>query len=663
MLDDVEIDSDDSAESDEGGSWFSRAKRGGRSLGAGAIFLASLALLFWNEGNSKRHNDALHEAADQVSEVTGAAIDPALDGKPVHLSARVSSQEGVADPFFGIKTPGVALYREVMMFQWIEYEETTGRGRKKKTTYYYDMDWDTEYHDSSQFEEPQGHENPRPDLVSEHFFAPDARFGPYRFDSEDVAEQAYTDNPNLPGSLGKWPAPVEQLPALPGSLAGKRWYRLDDATYYRGDQNSEEASIGDLHVSFYALTNDFPLSLLAAQQGDRVVPYQASNGDSILLAGAGTQDAAAMVKAEERASAGRTSLFRTVGLIGSMIGAAGMASWLGGILTMIPIVGRLVSLSLMIAGALFGLVAGLTTIVVGWLSARPWVAALILIAIGSAVTWAIRKRRETLGKQQRASRAAELGARARDKAAQALGTGPALAAAGLAGAMPPPPPPPPPPARPMARASGNTPRPQQPAPMPPPPPAAGEESKELPPLEWTPGLLTTQPPAVRPRAEAPSAAPATSPEPVARAQAVTKPVPVVPAPPRQPLFDTVEARQPTPPLFDTVEARQPPPPLFDSVPPRPAATAPMFGTVPTREAPPLFDTVEMRAPAPVVEAPKPVRIALGSKGDYQLNKIVRKQADGGEQVICYELMKAGKPIKRGTQAEVKETLRQALGGG
>lgn len=622
MLDDVEIDSDDSADGDEGGSWFSRAKRGGRTLSAGAIFLASLALLFWNEGNSKRHSDALYEAADQVSEVTGVAIDSALDGKPVHLSARVSSQDGVADPYFGIKTPGVALYREVMMFQWIEYEETTGRGRKKKTTYYYDMDWDTEYHDSSQFEEPQGHENPRPDLVSEHFFAPDARFGPYRFDSEEVAEQAYTDNPNLPGSLGKWPAPVEQLPTLPGSLAGKRWYLLDDATYYRGDQNSEEASIGDLHVGFYALTNDFPLSLLAAQQGDRVVPYQASNGDSILLAGAGTQDAAAMVKAEERASAGRTSLFRTVGLIGSMIGAAGMASWLGGILTMIPIVGRLVSLSLMIAGALFGLVAGLTTIVVGWLSARPWVAALILIAIGSAVTWAIRKRRETLGKQQRASRAAELGARARDKATQALGTGPTLATAGLAGAMPPPPPPPP--ARPMARASGSTPRPQQPTPMPPPPAAAEEESKELPPLEWTPGLLTAQPPAVRPRAEASSAVSAASPEPTARAQTVTKPVPVVPAPLRQPLFDTVEARQPAPPLFDTVEAR---------------------------------------TPAPAVAAPKPVRIALGSKGDYQLNKIVRTLVDGGEQVICYELMKAGKPIKRGTQAEVKETLRQALGGG
>lgn len=660
MLDDVEIDSDDSADGDDGGSWFSRAKRGGRSLGAGVIFLASLALLFWNEGYSKRHGDALYEAADQVSEVSSAAVDPALEGKPIHLSARVSSQEGVADPFFGIKTPGVSLYREVHMFQWIEYEETTGRGRKKKTTYYYDMDWDTEYHDSSQFQQPQGHQNPRPDLVSEHFFAADARFGPYRFDSEEIAGQAYNDNPNLPGSLGKWAAPVDELPALSGSLSGKRWYRLDESIYYRGDKNSEEAAIGDLNVSFYALTNDFPLSVLAAQEGDRVVPYRASNGDSILLAGAGTQDAAALVKSEERASAGRTSLLRTVGLVGSMIGAAGMASWLGGILTMIPIVGRLVSLSLMIAGALFGLVAGLTTIVVGWLSARPWVAALILIAIGSAVTWAIRKRRETLGKQARASRAAELGARAREKAAQALGAAPAMATAGLGGAMPPPPPPPAGASKPMARVGGDTPRPPRPAPMPPPPPAAEEESRELPPLEWTPGLIATQPPAVRPRSEAPS--PATVAESRSRAQAVTKPVPVVPAPPAPPLFDMVEARHPAAPLFDTVEAREPPP-LFEAVPPRQAATAPMFETVPTREAPPLFETVEARTPAPAVEAPKPVRIALGSKGDYQLNKIVRKQADGTEQVICYELMKAGKPIKRGTQAEVKETLRQALGGG
>jgi hypothetical protein len=30
------------------------------------------------------------------------------------------------------------------------------------------------------------------------------------------------------------------------------------------------------------------------------------------------------------------------------------------------------------------------------------------------------------------------------------------------------------------------------------------------------------------------------------------------------------------------------------------------------------------------------------------------------EVLCFELMQAGKPIKRGTQEEVKEALRLAL---
>lgn len=651
MIDDEDFDSDDSA--DEGEGWFSRTKRGGKTLGAAAIFLASLALLFWNEGASKRHSDALSEAAKQVQEVSGTSIDPTLEGKPVHLSALVHSDDGAVDPFFGIKTSGVAVYRHVLMYQWIEYEETTGRKRNKKTTYTYEMDWDSEYHDSSQFHEPAGHQNPKPDLESESFFAADARFGPYRFDNSGVAEQAFDDfgDTSTPGSLGRWPSAVDNLPDLPASLQSKRWYQLDSGTYYRGNANSEDAELGDLQVGFYGLSNDFQLTLLAGQQGDRLVPFQASNGDRIQLAAGGTFDARTLVRMEERASAGRTSLLRTIGLIGSIIGAAGMASWLGGILTMIPILGRLVSLSLMIAGGLFGLLAGLMTIVIGWLSARPWVAALILIAIGSAVTWAIRKRRETLGKEKRASRAAELGAMAREKAAQAaqaLGAGPPpMVAAGAGVAMPPPPPPGP--GKPMARSSAASRPPQRPMPMPPPPlPPAEEESKELPPLEWTPGLITTKPPAVRPRTSPEEAAPSAWDPPASAA----KPQ-VAPAPPAAPLFETVEARQAPAPLFDTVPVREVP------------SAGP--ATEHTSRSAPLFETVEVRQPAPApvqqAAAPKPVRVALGSKGDYQLNKIVRQQPDGSQQVLCFELMKAGKPIKRGTQEEVKEVLRQALSGG
>ena len=72
-------------------------------------------------------------------------------------------------------------------------------------------------------------------------------------------------------------------------------------------------------------------------------------------------------------------------------------------------------------------------------------------------------------------------------------------------------------------------------------------------------------------------------------------------------------------------------------------------------------TIPSEAPAPA--PPKTRRITLGSKGDYALNKIVREYADGKQELICFELSKGGTAIKRGSQEEVKEALRQALAAG
>jgi hypothetical protein len=685
VLDDVDIEGDDGSE--EEGSWFSRAGGGLRSLGSGALFLGALFVLFWNEGYGKRHDDALQEIGSQVQSAPLNAIDPQLAGKPVHLSARVTSRSGADDSVFGVSTDGVVLYRHVEMFQWVEYAETSGRGRKKKTNYYYEQEWDSEYHDSSQFEEPQGHENPKPALTSDGFFAADARFGPYRFDNEDVARQALieTYDSDALGSLGNWPEMVEQLPELAPELTAKRWYQLEPGIYYRGSAASENAELGDLSVSFYAFRNDYPLSMIGAQQGEHLVPWRASNGDTILLASSGTRSAADLVKQAKAESGGLTHMLRLIGLAGAVIGGAGIAAWMGGFLSMLPLVGRLVDMSLKIAGGLFGLIAGLVTIVIGWLAARPWVAALLLVAIGSAVTWAINKRRSVDGAARRSKRAGKLAAAARERAAEvlqaAVPAAPPMALAGAAGAMPAPP-------AGVARFTAAEPR-VPPAPPPPPPAtalpaatAAKDDSRELPPLEWTPGLIATKPPAVRQSAAAPAAprpvewvaesvAPVAAPAARTAGQADTRRLtPVAPAPElaRLPGFDTVPMRETPAPLFDTVPMRESPAPLFDSVPMRggeapahAAATLTAAATTPPALAA-VLPATPMSAPAPAA-ASKIVRVALGSRGAYALSKLLRQHPDGRQETLCFELAKEGKPIKRGTQDEVKEALRKALSGG
>lgn len=675
MLDeDIEVEGEEGS----GDSWFGSLRNNTRSLGSGGLFLIAILVLFWNEGYSQRHAEALSEIGDQIVLAPATRIDPALEGKPIHLSARVSSSGGAEDTHFGVRVAGPALYREVYMYQWIEYAETTGRGSKKKTTYHYAKDWDSEYHDSSQFHEPAGHYNPPPALTGDGFFAADARFGPFRFDNVEVARRAIWElGETYPGSLGNWARELTELPALPARLANRGWYRLaEDAVYYKGSPESAEPEVGDLAVSFYELRNHYELSLVGAQSGKRITPWKASNGDEVLLAAGGARDAVTMVREEEAMTAELTQTLRMAGLLGAVIGAAGMARWLVGFLGMIPVVGSLVTMSATIAGGLFGLMMGLVTIVVGWLAARPWIAAVILIAIGSAITYAIQQKRKADKAEKRSSRLAALNERARQMAAERLagvGAVPALAAAG----GPPAPPP----------APTSVPRSVAP-PMPPPEP----ESKELPPLEWEPGLIATRPPAVRPKAPAVAGVAADPPgsiEFISAAQpqttpAVTREITPVPAASSTKPAPVSASTAPAPPGAPARRAAPEPPPaaLFETVAPRQAAE-PMFlgDTLPEFELPPEPPPTPPRQLAatrelPIVAAPTPqptppavaaaaptsglLRSPLGKTGDFQIHRLSRRLPDGSEEAMGFELTRGAEFIARGSQEEIKARLKALL---
>jgi hypothetical protein len=648
VLDEIDLEGDEGED-----SWFGDSWSGGfKQLGSGVIFLASLFVLFWNEGYSKRHADAIYEAEDAVVEAPSHKLDPALEGKLVHISANVTGNGSVRDAQFGVETQGVALYRQVEMFQWIEEVHTSGRGRRKRTEVSYYQDWDSTWHDSSQFDQPAGHENPRPDLSGDGFFAPDATIGPFKFTNVEVARQALIDMdyPDAPGSLGKWPKILDRLPPIGATMAAKGWYALDESTYYKGNPNSEYAEVGDMRVSYYLLPSNYQLSMIAQQTGQELGKWKASNGDTILLAAGGARSADRIIADALEAGEGLTSVLRIVGLIGAVIGAAGMAGWLTSFLAFVPVVGPIVQFSAMVAGALFGLSVGLLTIIIGWLSARPWIGATLLIAIIVGIVYMMRRGRQLKAEQRRKNVIATAAARAKQIAADKLAMppmpGPVPAMAGGPASFAVPPPPPPPPNNP-ALASGA--RAGKPTSF----PVEEPENRDLPPLEWTPGLISTKPPSVRPKtSDTPppfdaAPAPAAPPPPTVRAPKAPEPAP---------LFDTVPKRDPAPaPLFDTVPPRQAP--LFDTVPAREPAPAPLFDTVAARDDSP-FEFID----PPPAEPPKPKRISLGSKGPYQLNKIVKPLADGSEQLVCYELMRDGKPLKRGTQAEVKSALAAALQG-
>ncbi len=681
MLDDIELDplgiEDDQSDAS---SWTDSLGGISRTLFSALIFFGSLILLYWNEGSSKQHGDAIAEAGRLATAVAATApLDPALDGRPVHLAATVTSAGGVRDPYFAISSDGVGLYRDVYMYQWIEYKETRGRGSKRKTTYSYGMDWDDQWHDSSKFEQPVGHENPPMPIQSEGFFAEDARFGPYRFDNTDVFKQALAeydgDGGGPPGSLGSWPRFLPQLPALNPQLIAQRWYQIEADEYYRGNEQVEHYELGDLSVNFYAFPSNYPLTVLAAQQGDRLVKWQASNGDTVLLAAGGNMPADQLVAEALALNSSRTHLLRIVGLIGSCLGFAGLMSALGGVLVSLPVVGRLIELSLVVAGMLIGLVFGGLSIGLGWLLARPWVGLLLLVALVVLFGWGGWRQRLIARTRKEAARIAQAAANARQRAAERAampplsgmaGMQPALAAAGGAGTTPPLPgqgqersaPPPLPPAAiglaSAGAAGGAGATPTQ---------AAAETADSLPALDWTPSALANRPPAVMPRdpqARRPFDAvdedPATEPDLPALDWPGANPIMAEPA--------TVPSPQPAdPPMRAPSQSQQPTTPLWETVEPRnsPTQVAPEPSVATEAAAPPPAAPIARSSAAdPTAAASKNLRVRLGRKGPYTLNKLIRRQPDGSDHLICYELMRDGKPIKRGNQAQVREELQKLL---
>ena len=129
-------------------SWWSRLKQSFVGfLLSFVIVIAALLLLAWNEHRTLKNYKGLRAAGETVQSVAADPIDPSVDGKLIHFSAEVRSNQGVRDPDFGIEAPALVLRRSVEMYQWREKKETTerdklGGGKERVTTYSYEKVWD-----------------------------------------------------------------------------------------------------------------------------------------------------------------------------------------------------------------------------------------------------------------------------------------------------------------------------------------------------------------------------------------------------------------------------------------------------------------------------------------------------------------------------------------
>jgi hypothetical protein len=338
--------------------------------------------LFWNEGRAVQTAKSLAEGASTVVSVDAGSVDPANDGRLVHVSGQVAASDGLADEDFGIAVQGLRLSRKAEMYQWKESSRSEtktnlGGSEETVTTYSYSKAWDDSEIDSSDFEKPDGHQNPAMEIRSEVFQIASGELGAFSLDKPVL---------DLIGGDNAFSLKPAQADAIEAAYSGSKKVSIVGGKAYLGADPSSP-TLGDYRVSYELAPLDV-VSIVARQAGDRFEPYRTMAGDELLMVDTGNVPAEKMFANAVSANTLITWLLRLAGLLLLALGFGLIMSPLGVILDIIPFLGSIARMGTGIVAFLLAILVGATTIAFAWFWYRPLLAIGILVA-GAAAAWAL----------------------------------------------------------------------------------------------------------------------------------------------------------------------------------------------------------------------------------------------------------------------------------
>lgn len=357
----------------------------GESLGGivvGLVLgLAAFPVLWLNEGRSVRTHTSLQEGRSAIVEASADAVDPANEGRLVHVTGRAATGETLADPDFPVSANALALVRHAEMYQWIERKESRtrekiGGGEETVTTFTYERAWRPRPVDSAGFHERAGHENPTMRFASGRWNAREATLGAFRLGPDLVAQVSAT----APLPFG--PDAMARLPEDARARA-----RADGGALYLGPDPSRPA-VGDLRVRFEVVPPG-DVSVIAAQSGGGFAPYQTSAGDALLVVREGRVSADGMFTQAESANAALTWVLRGVGFLLLVFAVTLLLRPIRLIAGVIPLLGRLVGAGVGLIALAIAAPVSLVVIAIAWVFYRPVVGIGLLVA-AAVVFFAIR---------------------------------------------------------------------------------------------------------------------------------------------------------------------------------------------------------------------------------------------------------------------------------
>jgi hypothetical protein len=320
-------------------------------------------------------------------------ISQTQNDKLVHVIGTATTEEKLSDPEFGISQTVLRLERKVEMYQWVEHKEKktrdkVGGGRETITTYSYEKKWHDDRVDSDRFEERSNHENPSLRYSPKSLVTDRATLGALRLPSSLVESR-----------MNSWKnAPLDSVAVLTNfDELAKQHFRIDGDTLYYSNvvPMVKEPQLGDLRIRF-RVVEPATVSVLSKQQGEELVPYKTSNGETIQHLMIGNVTAAAMFDSLKLENTMIAWLCRIGGWVLACVGFSLIVGPLKAVANIIPIFGSIVGTVTFFAAVLLGSIVSLVTIAIAWIAVRPVLAVgLLALAAGAIYLLSHRTKRST----------------------------------------------------------------------------------------------------------------------------------------------------------------------------------------------------------------------------------------------------------------------------
>lgn len=256
------------------------------------LMLLTVAIVFGIEHYTLGSARGLEENAGKTVSVAADKVDAANEGKLVHLGGEATTNDTVSDPQLGLSVKALRLAREVEVRQWKENKSETKKGNDKVITYTYDEIWSSKRPPSSSTFNDKKKKNPDGKPYNDATYnAVEVKLGAFALTTGEVG-QIKADE--------AMPITEDMLAKVPDDLKGTVKATADGWLYVGA--NPDAPRVGDCRIR-YKIAKPQTITVVAKQEGSRLVPYPVAGGSDIDLVKSGKLSAPEMFEAAKSSNA------------------------------------------------------------------------------------------------------------------------------------------------------------------------------------------------------------------------------------------------------------------------------------------------------------------------------------------------------------------------